>query len=595
MGDDGGIDYEADPVHVLRVLVDDGRGGRGTITVTVDVVDVDEPPARPDAPVVSGSGEGLFVSWRPPDNWGPPITRYGVRYRPVDFDSFIDSGYDGEDTSTTISGLARDQRYQVQVCAFNEEGKSDWSESTEAVTEPNEPPVFQIGPTTTLHVSEDRQAGGLVGEPIVINDPEQDSLTVLLLHGGARSFDLATSATGEATFVQLRLDDGVELDHETTPSHVARLVARDAHGGEASLIVVIAVADVEEPPSRPDAPSVEAGAERLYVSWSEPANRGPPIAHYDVRYRPSGSGQSFTTSQMGTETRAVISELEPDRRYLVQVRAVTDEGRSRWSRSGIGTPRPRPVTTPASGPTAAPPGALATAIPATVVVAVPEAGATLILPAGSIARTARVEHDAGLSNCLDEPPPGHLEACIRVEVVDSAGGRADVGPIPPSNLSIRLSPTRMEELGGPAVALYANSMGGFMLLARSGPGVPWSRLLSEFNMDGEGGVTISSSRARDLGEFALTTAPAVFEKVKRQLDGAIPSRAPARPMPSYELPATGGSLSVGPRLLLGLVVAALLLISTRAVLARTGRRCAPEDPLQKPEQGGQVEHLPESC
>ena len=259
VGDDGGIDYEADPVHVLRVLVDDGRGGRGTITVTVDVVDVDEPPARPDAPAVSGSGESLFVSWSPPDNWGPPITRYGVRYRPVDSDSFIDSGYDGEDTSITISGLARDQRYQVQVCAINEEGKSDWSESAEAVTEPNGSPTFQIGPATTLHVPEDRQAGGLVGGPIVITDPEQDPLTVLLLHGGAHSFDLDTSATDEATFVQLRLDDGVELDHETTPSHVARLVARDGHGGEASLIVVIAVADVEEPPSRPDAPSVEAG------------------------------------------------------------------------------------------------------------------------------------------------------------------------------------------------------------------------------------------------------------------------------------------------------------------------------------------------
>ena len=60
------------------------------------VTDEREPPGVPDAPTFSGeTADSLRVSWREPDNSGPPITDYNVQYREGGSGGFTDAQHEG--------------------------------------------------------------------------------------------------------------------------------------------------------------------------------------------------------------------------------------------------------------------------------------------------------------------------------------------------------------------------------------------------------------------------------------------------------------------------------------------------------------------
>ena len=130
------LDHEAKPSHTLTVKADDERGGTATIVVTVNVTDVDEPPAAPGAPTVSaveGSATSLSVRWSAPANTGPPVTDYDLRHKKTG-GSWTDGARNVTGRSATIGGLARDTEYEVQVLARNDEGESGWSPSGRRTT-----------------------------------------------------------------------------------------------------------------------------------------------------------------------------------------------------------------------------------------------------------------------------------------------------------------------------------------------------------------------------------------------------------------------------------------------------------------------------
>ena len=93
------------------------------------------------------------------------------------------------------------------------------------------------------------------------------------------------------------------------------------------------------PPLAPAAPRVNGIGDNdtsLKVTWGEPNNAGPPITHYDLRYR-TGSGS--WQNQTGTNaTNATIAGLTTGTEYDVQVRASNADGDGEWSPSGQGTP-----------------------------------------------------------------------------------------------------------------------------------------------------------------------------------------------------------------------------------------------------------------
>ena len=145
------VDSGGNNVYNLIITASSGAGSRvltATHSITVTVVDVDEAPSAPSAPVLSSpSSTSLSVSWSAPSNTGPAISDYDVQYRNGTVGSFRNSVHNGNGTSTTIPGLNASTLYQVQVRAVNDEGNSGWSPTASFTTgstspPPNNPPVF---------------------------------------------------------------------------------------------------------------------------------------------------------------------------------------------------------------------------------------------------------------------------------------------------------------------------------------------------------------------------------------------------------------------------------------------------------------------
>ena len=212
----------------------------------------------------------------------------------------------------------------------------------ELVLTPTPPtPALELDPASR-EVAENAPGGTRVGAPVTARGGNGDPLTYSISGSGAFTIDAATG--------QIRVTSGAVLDHETTPSHTVTVSVTDS-AASASADVTISVTDVDEPPARPDAPSVNASPAApqtaLDVTWTAPANTGPPLTGYSVRYRKQGEGWS-AHAVSGTGTSATLSDLEPDTTYELQVAASNAEGTSAWSDSGTGSTRPTPELEPDS-------------------------------------------------------------------------------------------------------------------------------------------------------------------------------------------------------------------------------------------------------
>ena len=143
-----------DNEYIVVVEVRSGEGERErkeSRAIRVRVSDEEEPPGAPAAPVVTAEGsDSLKVSWREPENRGPAIVDYEVRYREGGEAGYSDGGHEGTGLEVRLSGLKEGTAYEVQVRAVNEEGMSEWSEPGEGRTDreeadPEDPSDFSEG------------------------------------------------------------------------------------------------------------------------------------------------------------------------------------------------------------------------------------------------------------------------------------------------------------------------------------------------------------------------------------------------------------------------------------------------------------------
>ena len=129
-------DANTDGSYLVTVRASSGTGSRvktAEQSIRVTVTDVrGEAPSAPAPPTVSAaSATSLNVRWSAPDNAGPAITDYDVRYRTAspagNWTEVTDTSITAR--STTLSDLAENTEYQVQVRAANADGEGDWSAS----------------------------------------------------------------------------------------------------------------------------------------------------------------------------------------------------------------------------------------------------------------------------------------------------------------------------------------------------------------------------------------------------------------------------------------------------------------------------------
>ena len=385
--------------HSVTVAVSDGAGGSDAKAVSITVSDRQEPveaPARPTVRATENWSTRLDVSWNAPENAGPPITGYEVRYREGSSGAFLNDncGSTGDDncvnitgTKTTIvgpaaadpipAGLEPGASYQVQVLTIIAGGrKSVWSDLGTGRTSPaNKEPRFDNRPssgdgstsgsdyTTSRNVDENTPSGRPVGGAVRAEDGDGHPRTYKLVAVSGSDtdvdkFDIDESSGQIRTKEPLNHEDtGCDYDEGDDPTECTYTVSvevRDDYtthkvklkeseiSADDTIKVTINVRDKQEPPAVPTVTVTSPeGNTTLDVIWDVPANTGPDITFYDVQYR-KGSG-AYSDDNCGSETvdnctdiaagtTTTIQGLEANTSYSVQVRAKNAEGTSAWSR-----------------------------------------------------------------------------------------------------------------------------------------------------------------------------------------------------------------------------------------------------------------------
>ena len=149
-----------------------------------------------------------------------------------------------------------------------------------------------------------------IGDPVTAADSDaNDTLIYSLDTASAKVFTIVAD-TGQ-------LQTKGALNYEVKNSYTVTVTATDSSGAEATTDVTINVTDVEEPPGKPDAPTVGPastdGHNTLSVSWNAPYNTGPAITSYTVEYRKHDSTRWTADNLTITGTTATITGLLPIR------------------------------------------------------------------------------------------------------------------------------------------------------------------------------------------------------------------------------------------------------------------------------------------
>ena len=385
-------DFETKPTLNVTVTVSDRQGGSDATAVTISVTNVPEVPSTPDRPTVRatpGSSRSLDVSWKEPDNTGPAITGYDIRYREGNSGAFTLIPPAGTGTTSTIPPTDDDRltpgtSYEVSVRAKNGELSSAWSAAgTGRTSIGNSEPVFDDRPdlntdpngnllsaATTRTVAENTRPGQSVGRAVRAVDGNGDRRTYRLVAETADMDSEAVAAKFKINESSGQILTKASLNHEatdckyddaadqTTCTYTVKVEVWDGldeHRNEQdtstitdaiiddTITVEIMVSDVAE---RPVAPTVtvtsslvaaDATEASLMVTWDKPEDMGPPLTGYVVECTgdgitpanpcPQPTGLSLTDAEVSHN----ITGLTPNKPYRVRVRADNAEGQGAWS------------------------------------------------------------------------------------------------------------------------------------------------------------------------------------------------------------------------------------------------------------------------
>ena len=322
------MDHEAMPTVQVVVTVTDNIN-EVTHELTINIMDVDEPPDAPSRIMVEAESDTrLIVNWvAPDDSTKPPITVYDVQYRVEGELGWSSTTFEGAGSSAAIDDLMPSTTYDVRLRANNDEGASDWSSIGTATTnDENKAPTF-TAPPASLSISENSVDSVMIGT-VAATDAENDPLSYSLDDASAEMFDIDSDGV-------ITLKSDASLDHEAANSFAVTVSVTDGRT-VATYTLTILVTDEDEPPATPEAPNVRSkSTTSLAVNWVTPDETGIPlITDYDVRYRVAETTDWIDFEIDGVETRTTIENLVAVTRYEVQVRATNDEGSSEWSESG---------------------------------------------------------------------------------------------------------------------------------------------------------------------------------------------------------------------------------------------------------------------
>ncbi len=334
-------DFEApgDNEYEVTVEVRSGTGAReleAEQTFTVRVTDEREPPGIPEAPTFSGeTAESMTVNWSEPDNTGPAITDYDVRYREKGTGRFTDGGHEGPGLTVMIEDLKPGTVYEVQVRATNDEGTSDWSESGEGmtvtpltveITSGTEPPVegpFTVRFSFSETVRGFTQAAIESGQNPACSDDQNNPV---FCDPGIGRLDTVDDRVFTTT-VTPRTDRVAHNYTLTLSGGAVRSSVENKPNEEGTLEVRVAPPGVTVPISSLGL-TASAGNAGVRLSWNRPTeDGGSAIIRYEYRFAAAGEDFSAWENVRAGTRRVTVGGLINGREYVFEVRAVNALGK----------------------------------------------------------------------------------------------------------------------------------------------------------------------------------------------------------------------------------------------------------------------------
>ena len=232
-------------------------------------------------------------------------------------------------------------------------------------TTANQAPAFTSD--SSFEVEENETA---VGRVVATDGDAKDYITGYEITGGADqarfavvSYDIPATQTRDANPGDLTFVKAPDYERPVTAGganeYVVVVTATSGTGTRKRTVeqtITVPVTDVEEPPGRPSAPTVD-----LYPSFfgltlavrpgrRELVNTGPDINNYNIWYRVKDSGNFIYISLSDPDWTKpdwvvrIEGGFNRGTTYEVQVQAINDEGESEWSPSAEATvPNESPV------------------------------------------------------------------------------------------------------------------------------------------------------------------------------------------------------------------------------------------------------------
>ncbi len=329
------LDYEAKRSYTVTVEVSDGNGGTDSITVTINVADVNEEraPVFTDGSVTtryvaentsSGTNIGAPVSATDANN---DVLTYSLSG--TDSASFDIVSTSGQLQTKAALDYEDQSSYSVIINVSDGKGGTDSITVTIRVTNVNEnnAPVF-IGVKDNywyvFRVDENTPAGQNIGDPISATDADGDPLSYSTAGDDADHFEF------DSTTRQFKTKGA--LDYETKRRYQFTVTVSDGNGGTDTAGVIIDVLNVNE--NR--APVFTEGSSTtrdVPENTSSGTNIGAPVSATDANndvltYSLSGTdGASFdivsTSGQL--RTKAAL-DYEEKTSYTVIVYVSDGEG-----------------------------------------------------------------------------------------------------------------------------------------------------------------------------------------------------------------------------------------------------------------------------
>ncbi len=238
----GGLDYENTPSHEVTVKAADPLGASATATLTVDVMDVNEPPTAVDLPVTVGEDETVdidVVGRASDEDAGDTLTVAGVVSSPGKGRTTVNDGtndityapqanYNGSDNFT----------YQVK-----DQGglPSNTATVTITVDAVNDAPVFSLTAPVPRTVSESATESDNVGAPVAAEDIDNTMLTYSLFGTHASLFEIDSEG-------QITVGQGTTFNIGTQETYEVTVEADDGRDRAIIDVTITVVAGPVVPP-----------------------------------------------------------------------------------------------------------------------------------------------------------------------------------------------------------------------------------------------------------------------------------------------------------------------------------------------------------